>query len=94
MPSVATPLQALGALYVMEGSALGGRVIARMLRKSGQLPENVFNFFDGYQENTGLNWQAFILRLNQIAASQTDIDNVCAAANETFAAHARWMKTV
>ena len=35
MPSLRTHAQLLGALYVMEGSTLGGQVIARQLDKAG-----------------------------------------------------------
>ncbi|OLY93163.1 heme oxygenase [Cnuella takakiae] len=94
LPLIESPLQALGALYVLEGSALGGRIIARMLRKQDSLPDNAFHFFEGHQENTGAHWQAFIRHLNQFAVTTPDIEKVSGAANETFAAHTRWMKTV
>lgn len=94
LPVLNDPLEALGALYVLEGSSLGGRIIARMLRKEAALPANAFQFFEGHQENTGAHWQAFVRRLNQLAVTPSEIATVSAAANITFAAHTRWMQTL
>ncbi|RMZ59403.1 heme oxygenase [Chryseobacterium nematophagum] len=51
--------EALGALYVIEGSTLGGRVIAKQLSKTEGFENITFNFFGCYHENTGSMWKAF-----------------------------------
>jgi len=51
--------EALGALYVIEGSTLGGNVIAKQLSKTEGFNNVTFNFFGCYQENTGLMWKNF-----------------------------------
>lgn len=50
--------EALGFLYVLEGSTLGGRVIDKQLRVRGLSPEGL-SFFQGYGEATGARWKAF-----------------------------------
>ncbi|SIQ73769.1 Heme oxygenase [Chryseobacterium sp. RU37D] len=51
--------EALGAMYVIEGSTLGGNVIAKQLYKTEGFDEVAFNFFRCYQENTGTMWEKF-----------------------------------
>lgn len=51
--------EAFGALYVMEGSTLGGNVIAKQLKKNPEFENVVFNYFGVYGENTGKFWQEF-----------------------------------
>ncbi|RNA61778.1 heme oxygenase [Chryseobacterium nematophagum] len=51
--------EALGALYVIEGSTLGGNVIAKQLSKTEGFENITFNFFGCYQENTGSMWKTF-----------------------------------
>ena len=52
--------QLLGALYVAEGSMLGGQLIAGILRKTPALSDIATSqFFGGYGEQTGPLWRAF-----------------------------------
>lgn len=51
--------EALGAMYVIEGSTLGGNVIAKQLSKTEGFDEITFNFFGCYHENTGPMWKNF-----------------------------------
>ncbi|MBK1897625.1 biliverdin-producing heme oxygenase [Chryseobacterium paridis] len=51
--------EALGMMYVIEGSTLGGNVIAKQLSKTEGFDEITFNFFGCYQENTGPMWKNF-----------------------------------
>lgn len=51
--------EALGAMYVIEGSTLGGNVIAKQLSKTEGFDDVTFNFFGCYKENTGLMWKSF-----------------------------------
>jgi len=51
--------EAFGALYVMEGSTLGGNVIAKQLKRNPEFENIEFNYFGVYGENTGPFWQEF-----------------------------------
>jgi len=51
--------EALGAMYVIEGSTLGGNVIAKQLSKTEGFDAVTFNFFGCYHENTGAMWKDF-----------------------------------
>lgn len=51
--------EAFGALYVMEGSTLGGNVIAKQLKKNPAFVDIDFTYFGIYGENTGTLWQEF-----------------------------------
>lgn len=51
--------EALGMMYVIEGSTLGGNVIAKQLSKTEGFDAVTFNFFGCYQDNTGSMWKNF-----------------------------------
>ena len=51
--------EAFGALYVMEGSTLGGNVIGKQLKRNPEFEGVEFNYFGVYGENTGPYWQEF-----------------------------------
>lgn len=60
LPSVSNVAEALGCLYVMEGSTLGGRFIYKNLNKTlGINYEQGASFFYGYGDETGVKWKAF-----------------------------------
>lgn len=81
-PTIDTTVQALGALYVMEGSIMGGSVIVKMLEKVG-ITEGV-SFFSGYGSATGSMWKTFTEVLNAQAPTEADKAQAVATANETF----------
>jgi heme oxygenase len=83
IPQIQNQLQALGALYVMEGSIMGGSIIVKMLEKGGIT--NGISFFSGYGEETGQKWSAFIAVMNQQAITPEQQQVAIQAANETFA---------
>lgn len=69
LPQVAGVAALMGMAYVIEGSTLGGRVIARHLQKKLGLNEtNGASFFAGHGENTGKMWTAFLESLTRCAA--------------------------
>jgi heme oxygenase len=49
----------VGAMYVVEGSTLGGQIITRALRNLTWVPEGGLTFFDPYGPSTGAMWLAF-----------------------------------
>lgn len=81
-PEISGTLSALGALYVMEGSIMGGSIIVQMLAKGG-ITQGV-SFFSGYGPATGEMWGKFIAVLNQQAVIAGDESAAIEAANATF----------
>jgi len=82
LPSITNELEALGALYVMEGSIMGGPIIVKMLEKGG-ITEGV-SFFSGYGEATGQKWGIFVGVMNQQATTEEEENTAIVAANQTF----------
>lgn len=78
----------MGSLYVIEGSALGGRVIGpRLERTLGLGPGQGGDYFHGFGDATGAMWRDFRLTASQeIGDSPHAIDQACEAARRTFAA--------
>lgn len=50
---------AVGSLYVMEGSTLGGQVIGRALADAEWRPAGGLTYFEPYGDRTGAMWRAF-----------------------------------
>ncbi|RBQ02512.1 biliverdin-producing heme oxygenase [Pedobacter miscanthi] len=82
VPKIENAVQALGALYVLEGSIMGGSIIVKMLEKGG-VTQGV-SFFSGYGEATGMMWGNFVAVLNAQAKTEQDEEEAIVAANETF----------
>ncbi|RYY36785.1 MAG: heme oxygenase [Sphingobacteriaceae bacterium] len=82
LPAIKNVVDALGALYVMEGSIMGGPYIVQMLQKGG-IDKGV-SFFSGYGKNTGQMWGIFTEALNRVAATEADEEAAIEAANQTF----------
>jgi heme oxygenase len=82
VPAITNTIQALGALYVMEGSIMGGSIIVKMLEKGG-VTEGV-SFFSGYGEATGQMWGTFVGVLNGQARTEADEAQAIETANATF----------
>lgn len=60
--------EALGWLYVAEGSMLGGRVIRRGLLQDG-VPLTGLGFLDPWGDATGDHWRAFVTAMESACAS-------------------------
>ncbi|WP_443939653.1 biliverdin-producing heme oxygenase [Pedobacter sp. MW01-1-1] len=82
VPQITNTIEALGALYVLEGSIMGGSIIVKMLEKVG-ITAGV-SFFSGYGEATGMMWGNFIAVLNKYATNPQAEADAIRAANETF----------
>lgn len=91
LPQINDITQALGALYVMEGSTMGGTIIAQMLNKQANIQPQMLTFFNGYGEQNLSMWQSFIKALNEHAAN--DEAKIVNAANETFSKMEEWCET-
>jgi heme oxygenase len=78
----------LGALYVVEGSTLGGASIARAL--ASKVGANR-RFFLGHGGERGRLWRDFVQRLDRLDAEPAEADDAERSALAAFAAFERWM---
>jgi heme oxygenase (biliverdin-IX-beta and delta-forming) len=79
-----TSSEAFGALYVLEGSSLGGRVILKELKRRG-VPLAGLGFLDPYGFNTGPRWRAFLAILEREAGSPEQQHEAVTGALNAFA---------
>ena len=77
--------RAWGSLYVMEGSTLGGQVIAKALRGASWAPEGGLSYFNPYGRRTAAVWAEFRAAL-EAAAPSLDEDAAVQGARATFEA--------
>ena len=82
---------ACGALYVMEGSTLGGQHILRMARQAN-LPDSATNYFRSYGERVGEMWTSFGARLNAFAQEGDCSAQMIEGARNTFRAFQNWFQ--
>lgn len=82
IPVISNSLEAIGALYVMEGSIMGGGIIVKMLAKKG-ITKGI-SFFSGYGEDTLMIWNAFQKAMNTSAYTQEQKLIIIHTAQETF----------
>lgn len=91
LPAVAGTDAALGRLYVLEGSSLGGVFIDRHLATLPQLADaGRLTCFTPYGDRTGAMWHAFRSVTRARVAEGGDADQVVDAARQTFGALAEW----
>ncbi len=75
---------AAGALYVLEGSTLGGQIIIKHLQKA--MPAGFVNaaYFSGYQQKTGSMWKEFLQQLTALPQSTQQEQQIITGAITTF----------
>jgi heme oxygenase (biliverdin-IX-beta and delta-forming) len=82
----------LGALYVVEGSALGGRALSRGLdRLLGPEGTDGRRFFAGRGADTSSTWSKFVADLAAYDSASPDRPRLIAAAAATFAVFENWL---
>lgn len=92
LPRLNTPAQVLGCLYVIEGATLGGQIIRKhLLANLGIGPESGAAFFNGYGNNTAIQWQSFRSFLINNAESMNQDNEIVVSANETFKTLSLWL---
>ena len=80
-----------GAMYVVEGSTLGGRFLARWLREVlGTEADVCSRFYSAYGDRTGAMWRQFRAVLTE-RVPEDQHDAAVAAADGTFARMHRWL---
>lgn len=81
----------MGALYVLEGSTLGGQVICREVEQRLGLGEAGTRYYRGHGRDTGRMWKSFLARLETLSGDATAEREALASGIETFQALADWM---
>lgn len=92
LPALESFGAAVGTLYVIEGSTLGGQVISRQFGELlGVTPLRGGKFFHGYGENTGRQWRQFGQWAEHQASKAPIVETAVRGARDTFEAFAGWM---
>jgi heme oxygenase len=77
-----------GVAYVIEGSQLGGAVLARRLA----LPTEP-RYLIGYGAALGPRWKSFLAALENNVVASADIECAASTAHDTFASLTHWLTT-
>ena len=81
--------EALGFLYVIEGSTLGGQMIVKKLKENKRLGDANFNYYSGYGPKTGKYWKTFKETTNAVLPEYHE--QVLYSASQTFMHLEEWM---
>lgn len=87
-PAIAEPqlhfssaAEAAGALYVMEGSTLGGMLIAKSIMEH---QGRVSRYYGCYGKTTAARWRSTSAQLDAFPRENADVESMVAGANSTF----------
>lgn len=90
-PRPTSTAEALGCLYVLDGSALGGRVVNRHLRAMPSVPPEALTFFAD-DPRAGRLWQETRRTLDAHLVDAGDRETALASAEATFATLLAWCR--
>ncbi len=79
-----SPAFALGVVYVVEGSTLGGRVILKHLQQRWSGWSDGAAFFTGYGEHTGRLWKSFLNTFSAYAVQTNSQEEITEGAQQAF----------
>lgn len=93
IPEIADANQALGAMYVLEGSTLGGQVICQLLLRNLKDPAlpGAMSFFNGYGTETQARWDSFVHYLTGYHGDIEQQGKMLKAAADTFLKFRQWV---
>lgn len=92
LPVIDSEASALGVMYVLEGSTLGGQVLKRaMADRLGIDADSGAAFFDVYGPLTGAHWRSFLARLAGASQSPAALAGAVHAAVATFEGFEQWL---
>lgn len=92
LPLIQNWEEALGALYVMEGSTLGGPIIAGFMRRQlDWAGKEGFSFFECYGDNTQAMWLRFKSALDSKITTDEQKQCVIRVADDTFGKFERFI---
>lgn len=92
LPAVGGTDEALGRMYVLEGSTLGGVFIDRHLAALPELAGVTVRSFSPYGSETGAMWAAFRRTTRARVSAGGDAATMLASARTTFAGLAGWCR--
>jgi heme oxygenase (biliverdin-IX-beta and delta-forming) len=85
------PAAVLGSMYVVEGSTLGGAIIAREVERTlGLSAETGCAYFRSYGREIAAMWKSFGAMLLQASSPETD-DLIVGSAQQTFTVMHDWL---
>lgn len=89
VPQIASFYSALGVIYVLEGSTLGGQIIAKLISRKLNVASGL-NFFLSYGDDVERMWASFkdVLRKPCTPGQQTE---AVAGAKQTFQTFNSWL---
>jgi heme oxygenase len=91
LPEIDSASKAVGSLYVLEGSTLGGQLITKRFSSSlGTVPDRGGRFFSGYDEGTVAHWRAFAAWVQSVEAD-LHAGEATIAARDTFRSFDLWL---
>ena len=94
IPPLQTVPEVLGCLYVLEGSTLGGRVIARHLEKVLHLSESQgCSFLNSHGDSRGPMWSGLLSVLARHCQEHRDQVAVVGSARLTFSCLETWLSS-
>jgi heme oxygenase len=87
-----TAAEALGIMYVLEGSTLGGRILYKHIHETlGLTPDNGAGYFWGYGAQTGTLWKSFVSSFTRFASESSEGRKMIETAKSTFTAIDEWL---
>lgn len=85
LPDIHNASHAFGALYVLEGSTLGGVFLSKLLAENMQIStDRGIRFFSGYGKASHTMWNTFIQHITRFANEKGDEEAILNAASDTF----------
>ena len=87
LPHLTEPIEALGVMYVLEGSSLGRQVmLGKLAMRLNIRPDWAGHFFSGYGKETGAMWRSFVAVLNEAGKAPDAARLIESSALASFAA--------
>ena len=91
LPGITNEDEAIGALYVLEGSTLGGKIISAMIKKVLiDADDSILSFYNGYGEESEKMWSSFTNAMNEHSKGEEQSRTITEAAKETFVKFKAW----
>jgi heme oxygenase len=86
--------EALGAMYVLEGSTLGGKILYKHVNEFLGIDQQTgASYFYGYGQQTGVFWKRFIAALADYAVEEDCGLEIISGAVSTFTAIDHWLNS-
>lgn len=92
LPAFSSSDELLGALYVVEGSTLGGQVLSKNLSEKLHLNDEQTSFYSSYGVSTGQKWAEFLAFLKAQNGDSAKNARVLEGARETFRSLRLWLE--